>query len=123
MVNYFEQLTSELSENELDKILPEVKKILETKIGKVNIITNSKIIKTLKGDEVSTSPARVRKIIQHIRLSGEIPLLMATNRGYYISNNKEELDKYIESLHQRADSILYTANQIQWQVDQKFRGR
>jgi hypothetical protein len=49
--------------------------------------------------------ARVRKIINHIRTNGLVRWLIATNKGYYIAETREEVEQYIESLRGREDAI------------------
>ena len=53
--------------------------------------------------------ARIRKIINFIRTNGMCPHLIASSKGYYISNNRDELSEYIQSLHARAAAISAVA--------------
>lgn len=48
--------------------------------------------------------ARLRKIINHIRSTSKLPIL-ATNRGYYVSWDKEDIIESVMSLNVRAQSI------------------
>lgn len=123
MVNYFEQITEELYSYEKEIVVPEIINILKNRIGKENHIKNSEIKKILDSKSINIVTSRIRKVIQYIRINGDVECLMATSKGYYISESKEELDKYIESLHQRSNSIEFLANQIQFQLDKKFRKR
>jgi hypothetical protein len=48
---------------------------------------------------------RVRKIIRHIRLNHIIPNLVASSKGYYVTNDPLELERYIDSLAGRVEAI------------------
>jgi len=115
MITGFENITFELNEIE-KKLVPIFVRALETKIGKSSAVTKTKIIKGIeKNYGIKLTGARVRKIIQYIRLTGMIERLMASSKGYYISNDKQELKDYIESLMQRASQIELLAKQIEHQ--------
>lgn len=121
MITNFEELTEELTEQELNRIVPALIRGLRTKIGKENTITNKQMKEGLEEIcNIKTTEPRIRKMIQYIRISGSIERLIATSKGYYISNDVQELKDYLESLMQRADSIMLTAKQIQFQLD-KFK--
>jgi hypothetical protein len=117
MINNFEDYTHELSDYELKTLVPIIVKGLLTKVGKENAITNNQIVPKLKGKGYKVSSSRIRKIVHYIRVAGLIPCLIATSKGYYISNDKEEIKEYIDSLHQRADSITFVAYALQGNLD------
>lgn len=114
MIDNFEEITHELTDEE-KVLLPIITKALKKKIGKEMAVTNSQMIKGLKTIGHTVRPARIRKLIHHIRITGEIDCLVATSKGYYVSNDIQEMDTYIESLLQRAKSIEEIANQMQFQ--------
>lgn len=103
MINGFEEQTENLSEYELS-LVPIFVQGFSKKVGKVNSITSAEIIAKLKPQH-KLSGARVRKIVNHIRNEGLLPGLIATNKGYYISNDPAEIEKYCESLKQRSNEI------------------
>lgn len=115
MINGFETQTEELNEHEENVLLPLMVKGLKSKIGKERAITNSQMIDGLKTMGHKVTSARIRKIIHHIRITGLVECLVASSKGYYISNDKKEMDSYIESLIQRSESIQRIANQLQYQ--------
>lgn len=114
-VNGFEEQTHELNDYERNTIVPLMVKGLETKIGKSNAITNKQMIVGLKRMGHTVNGAKVRKLIHHIRITGLVECLIATSKGYYITNDKKEMDTYIESLIQRSESIMQIAKQMQFQ--------
>lgn len=115
MINNFEDYTQELTDYELT-LVPIIVKGLSTKLGKHNAITNEVMTEKMKGAGHKVSTPRMRKIIHHIRVTGLVECLMATSKGYYISNDIEELKEYVNSLHQRADSIQLVAYALEGHV-------
>ena len=109
MIQGFEDQTEELTQYEIEVLVPIMVKGLSTKIGQDNAITNSKIRSRLKDKEMNISDARIRKIINYIRVNKLIINLLATSKGYFISNDPAEITRYKESLVARANSILNLA--------------
>ena len=117
MITNFEDRTKELNEYELDTLLPIVVKGLNTKQGKDKAITNSAICKALKAMGYKISDVRLRKIIHYIRANNIIPLLLATSRGYYVSNDSIEISDYIKSLDERINSITTVRDSLHYQLN------
>ena len=67
MINGFEEQTHELTEYEEKTLLPPIIKGLKTKVGEQNAITSTEIVKRMKELGFKLDPARLRKIINHIR--------------------------------------------------------
>lgn len=105
MIKGFEEITAKLSEKELE-LVPVFVSRLSLRVGKEKAVTSSQIIKGFKDTKgIDLSGARVRKIINYIRMTEQLPLLIATSEGYYISNDKHEILDYIESLRGREKAI------------------
>jgi poly-D-alanine transfer protein DltD len=83
--------------------------------NKSNPIKAKEIIETVNsksayyGLNKKLTGALLRKICNHIRSNGLLPLI-ATSNGYYCSNDKSEIEKQIKSLNERAAAILSAAN-------------
>jgi len=60
-------------------------------------------------DSVRFTPVRLRKYVNHIRLNGLLPVI-ATSEGYFVSYNREVIEKQIKSLNERASSIRKCAD-------------
>lgn len=106
MINGFEEETKPLTEEE-EKLVPLFVKGLSGKIGKANAITNAQIKSTLEAKGIKVGdPARIRKIINHIRIRGLVKNVIASAGGYWVENDPEEIAKYKASLLQRATAIL-----------------
>ena len=115
MIKGFENETSELTDYEKEQLLPLVVEGLRVRIGKDKAITNDRMVMALQARGPKITPPRLRKIIHEIRIKGDVPFLIATSRGYYVSHDKAEIRDYVESLHQRAESILSIAKQLEFQ--------
>ena len=105
MLTGFEIETAPLTKQEEGVLMPLLVKGLITKIGKDNAITNKEIRTRLKERGVVISDARIRKIINFIRVNQLIKNLISTSKGYYIATTKEEVAEYIKSLEQREAAI------------------
>ena len=115
MITNFDSHTQELNKYELDVLQPIIIRGLSTKIGKSKAITNKRICALLKQKDYEITDTRLRKIIHNIRANDLLPLLIATSRGYYVSNNEEEIRDYIKSLSERINSITFIKQSIQRQ--------
>lgn len=101
----FEQETSKLSEYEMDELMPVMVKCLQNKVGKENAVTNCYMVEKMQEYGYKISEARVRKIINYIRIHGLIDRLMASSKGYYITEDKNEMWDYVQSLIGREEAI------------------
>lgn len=101
----FEPETTKLTEYEL-KLVPIVVNILKSRLGKEEAITNNNLVNRMNTLGFSSmTPERVRKIINHIRIYDLLDCLVASSKGYYISNNEKEISDYIDSLRGREEAI------------------
>ena len=132
MIKNFEQYTCELNYEELHFIMPRLFKILTLAIGKENAITNKFIVNNINRWEqityalpddkmgvvrtVKTSEPRIRHMIHILRVSDTLPCLIATSHGYYISNDKEEVLSYIQSIDDRLRSIYQVRRAMKRQL-------
>jgi len=112
MITNFENITSDLTDEE-KKIIPILIKGFNSH-SKENPIKAPQIVKCINEKKEnynikSFSEVRLRKLCNFIRSNSLIPLI-STSEGYYVSYNKEEIHKQIESLNQRANAILSSAN-------------
>lgn len=106
MITGFEEQTEPLTEQEREVLLPPIIKGLRVKVGKENAVTNKDIVRGLKANcDIKIGEVRVRKMINHIRNNDIIPCLIATSKGYYIAETKDEMLDYIDSLYGRVAAI------------------
>ena len=117
MIEGFETITSDLTPYELQQVLPLVRAGLLTKNGAAMAVTNKEIVAGLaKNCSISISEPRVRKIINYIRVKNMIPRLIATSRGYYVAESRQEVLDYIESLRSRENAIKSVRLSIESQL-------
>lgn len=113
MITNFEKLTVELTEDELI-LLPVLVDGLKTKT-KEKPMKAPDIVKGMNAyieqnslTKTKMTEVRLRKMTNYIRSNGMIPLI-ATSEGYYTSLDKTEIKLQIQSLEERARSILSAA--------------
>lgn len=105
MIKGFDNETSPLTEYEEKTLLPVILRGLKTKIGKTNAVTNRTIVQRLNVAGFRTTEPRIRKIINHIRMTDQLPGLIATSGGYFLATTEAELMDYEQSLIGREDAI------------------
>jgi predicted GTPase len=106
MITGFENITQELNEYEEQVLLPVLVAGLETKIGKEKCVTSTYICQSMKDAGYKITPARLRKLVHEIRVKKLIKNLISNNKGYWVSNNVDEINTYRQSLKERANSIV-----------------
>lgn len=105
MINGFTNETKPLSEYERDTPTPIIVRGLSMKIGKERAIKNSEICAKMRMAGYRIDNARLRKVINHIRVNALLPGVIATSEGYYIATTKTEMADYIASLESRESAI------------------
>lgn len=108
MITNFEEITFELTDEEL-QIVNLLIRGFRNHTSK-NPIKAPEIVSAInvKYNLKLTEP-RLRKICNHIRTNGLLPLI-ATSRGYYCSYDKDEIQQQIQSLRERANAINHSAD-------------
>ena len=108
MINNFEDFTEELSPDELKLVAPLMNglrtKTKQTPIKAPEIVKAMNVLAEKNG-LIKITESRLRKLVNHIRMKGILPII-ATSQGYYVSYDKQEITDQINSLTQRANSIL-----------------
>jgi hypothetical protein len=114
-INGFEDETSPLNQDEI-KWLAVVGHVLKNRVGEKNAITADEIATGLVKHfrplypKIKVGGARIRKIINHIRINRMITDLVATSKGYYREPDPKKLLLYVTSLRQRAEAINAVAD-------------
>lgn len=106
MIKGHEDITYELTDGELElarKIAP----ILRLKTKETPVLASVIIegVNKRMNLETKLNDARLRKIINFYRVNSILPVI-STSKGYYVSYEEEDLNNMIQSLTQRANSIL-----------------
>ena len=113
MIEGFEDETAYLSDYEKDTLLPVIVRGLNWRMGIECVITNAEMVKALKKYGFKTTGARIRKIINYIRVKKLVINLISSSKGYYRTNDPEEVRKYVHSLMQRASAIEKVAKSFE----------
>ena len=116
MINGFQIQTEPLNDYERNTLLPVICTGLRNKVGEAKAITNAAITKAMKGAGYILTEARLRKIINHIRVNGLVKRLIATSKGYYIATTRQEMEQYIESLKGREMAIRQVRESMERQL-------
>jgi hypothetical protein len=127
MVTGFEELTYSLSAFEKSRILPIVLKGWRDK-EENHIVQMKDMIKGLNdycikfkitrpnskiGKIYKVNGPRMRQIIHYLRVSGKAYNLVATSKGYFITNDEKQLRAFIKSCRERANSFNEVANAME----------
>ena len=118
MLTIFNKQTKTLSDDERDIYLPAILNFLRAAKGKENAITNGRLRGELEDLGLKVGAARVRKIINYIRVFDKLSCLIASNRGYYVSDDPGEIERYIDSLRGREEAIKAVREALQFQREE-----
>lgn len=115
MINGFEHETSALTHDEI-KAAARMAGFLRTSGEYVTSIC----LADAAGVTGSGSSVRVRKMINHLRVTGGCPLIIASRKGYRIAQSREEAERYIASLTQRIKSITAVRDAMVLQCESRW---
>jgi hypothetical protein len=111
MVTNFEEITKELTEEEMKYVYILVtgfqKRTKDNPIKAPDLIksVNAFVEKNRPDIKQKLSEPRLRKLCNFIRSNSLIPLI-ATSNGYYVSYDKDEIHKQMQSLLDRGNAII-----------------
>lgn len=105
MLTLFENVTSSLTEVELNSLVPLLIEMIGTRKHKYEAVTNKHLCIWLKKEGFETSEVRIRMMVNFIRNSNKLPCLIGSAKGYYITNNPAEVDNQITSLQGRINAM------------------
>lgn len=117
MITGFKRLTEELNDYERTELLPMMVRCLKRHVGKENVITNAEMCARMGEHGYKIGAARLRKIVNNIRVNGLVPCLVATGNGYYVSTDVDEVIDYIDSLMGRIAAITAVKDALVKQVE------
>jgi len=116
MLKKFESVTQELNQFELECVEFLGQWFMANK-GRKNSIKNaqiSKIVENKFGKKLVE--ARVRKVVQALRMNG-LPNLIASGKGYFYTEDIKEIEEWIISLKQRELAIRTIREKAERQVE------
>jgi len=113
MITNFEEITKPLTKDEMLYVywfassFKNMKKENPVKTNRIVEYANSK--RYIRKIKTKLTPARLRKIINHINGNAMI-CVIGTSKGYYVSEEIEDIEKSIKSKRERADAINFGAD-------------
>lgn len=119
MIKNFQKETCPLTDYEKDRLVPVVVACLSSRRGSSQAVNSRQLLMHHLKDYM-VDAARLRKVINYIRTKGLINGLMATSKGYYIAESREELEAYLESLQGREQAIKELWRCIRKQMNSLF---
>ena len=123
MLKGFEIETADLNEYELNILMPIVARGLAAHVGRANSVTNRHICDRLTRAGYQIGDARLRKIVNYIRVKGIVKCVIATSNGYYVATNRADVSDYTDSLKGRAEAIYAVARAVDMQAEVMFVDR
>ncbi|CAB4151821.1 hypothetical protein UFOVP597_36 [uncultured Caudovirales phage] len=106
MIIGHENITSELTSEELwlanDMIRFFMNKTKQNPVKSIQIVVGINKHYTLKK---RFTDVRLRKIVNYYRVNGILPII-SNSTGYYVSYDQKDIEEMIQSLTQRAGSII-----------------
>lgn len=111
MIQGFNNETAPLTDYERKTILPIIAGWLRH-TSKERPIINKTATKWLKDRGYNISEPRFRKVVSAIRIEGIVENVIATSKGYYVTDDPAEVAEYITSLRERASAINAVADAL-----------
>lgn len=105
MVKGFETYTAPLTAPERESVAPRLARLLQWRKGRAVAIKNQEIRDELRKIGYNVSDAKVRALINYIRINGLVERLVASIDGYYVAESGRELAEYCDSLREREAAI------------------
>lgn len=116
MLTNFEPITVEVNDEEKEMAQVIIDRFLQ-RPGIENAATNQDIAAGLsKVFGVTPGAARVRKLIQWIRVNNLLPGLIATSKGYYFTDSIPDIERWIQSMEERERSMAESRKVAQTHV-------
>lgn len=108
MITNFEEITYELTPMEQAA----VSHIVFLLRNSMTPVKNQQISKYLReqNSELKLDGPRIRKIIGYIRVKKLLKNVIATSKGYYVSYDKKDIERYVKSLTERINAITAIKN-------------
>ena len=109
MITNFEEITKPLTQAEIEIVNILIDILNRT--NKKNPIKAPQLVELiiLESSIKKFGQARLRKIINYLRGNGILPII-ATSKGYYLSNETTIIEGEIKSLNERADAIRFASH-------------
>ena len=118
MVRGFENYTAPLTQADKEQTALQLAGLLKWRKGKCVAITNTEIRAMMRSRGYLLSDAKVRALINYIRINGLVERLVASSEGYYVAESAAELADYCDSLREREAAIRAVRQALEGQNTQ-----
>lgn len=105
MLNGFDKQTEPLTDYERNILLPVIATGLSLRVGARRAVRNKEIVNAMQRAGYDLNDARLRKVINHIRINDIVKCLVDTSKGYYIATDAATMMEYINTLKGREGAI------------------
>lgn len=123
MVTNFEQYTADVKDKEMP-IVDYIVSRIKLNVGQNSQVTNAQIRKKiLEQKKVKIAEPKLRKFIQYIRQQNLVPMLCATQKGYYVAQSVQEFQAYTDTVEERINGMSYTLKVMREQIKAYKNGK
>lgn len=105
MIRGFENILSPVNDTDKRVLVPALADLLRWRVGRNLAITNTELRKQLAARGYTVGDAKLRALINYIRINGVVERLIATSQGYFVAVSGTELADYCDSLREREAAI------------------
>lgn len=120
MIRGFENILSPVNDTDKRVLVPALADLLRWRVGRNLAITNTELRKQLSARGYTVGDAKLRAIINYIRINGVVERLVASSAGYYIAVSGAELADYCDSLREREAAIRAVRQALEGQNTQSL---
>lgn len=104
-IQTFKTYTKPLSDYEINTLVPVIIKGLQRHQGKDNSITSRSIVSQMASKGYKITDVKLRRCIKYIQYHNLLSWVIATESGFYSTNDPKEVQMQIESLRGRENAI------------------
>lgn len=121
MIAGFDSITSQLDDYEIRTVLPRIVSGLSLLKQSGKTLSSTRIIERLYKEGITLSGARLRKVINHIRINHIIRGIVADDKGYWVALKPEQILEYLDSLDSRIEAITAMRNALYEDYQEMYR--
>ena len=120
MIRGFENILSPLNDTDKRVLVPALADLLRWRVGRNLAITNTELRAQLLKKGLHCSDAKLRALVNYIRINGVVERLIATSQGYFVAVSGTELADYCDSLREREAAIRAVRQALEGQNTQSL---
>ena len=107
---------SKITDYEQGAVVPLLALWLSTRKGPGKVVDRNAIARYIRGNGLRIeNDIHIRAVINHMRVCGIVPCLVANSRGYYVAVDAGDVERYVLSLRKRAAAMEEVAAALERQ--------